>query len=106
MQEGTDYCFVTPKDTKDNRMHIKLLSGIYTDVIFRYGALRFEEKEDGMHLLFNYDIIDGKKMKNLEKNTEFKNYIGNLLTELLSGRLEEQDIEIEDDNAIRANNTP
>ena len=89
MVEGIDYCFIYPKDDKDT-VNIKLLEGDYKDTIFKYGKVKFEEKNNEMHLLFAYDVLQSTvdKPRKLEKNEDFKNYIGNLLVELMSANME------------------
>ena len=92
MTEGTDYCFIYPKDDSQ-AVHVKLLEGEYKDTVFKYGKVKFEEKNDQMYLLFAYDVLESTvdKPKKLEKSMQFKNYIGDLLVEIMSGNLE-QDI--------------
>ncbi len=92
MTEGTDYCFIYPKDDSQ-AVHVKLLEGEYKDTVFKYGKVKFEEKNDQMYLLFAYDVLEStvSKPKKLEKDTDFKNYLGDFLVELMSGNLE-QDI--------------
>jgi hypothetical protein len=89
MVEGIDYCFIYPKNDKET-VQIKLLEGDYKDTIFKYGKVKFEEKNDEMHLLFAYDVLESTidKPRKLEKNEDFKNYIGNLLVELMSANIE------------------
>ena len=96
MIEGIDYCFIYPKNDKES-VNIKLLEGEYKDIIFKYGKVKFEEKNDEMHLLFAYDVLESTidKPRKLEKNEDFKNYIGNLLVELMSANIE---TEIVDEN--------
>jgi len=96
MIEGIDYCFIYPKNDKES-INIKLLEGEYKDTIFKYGKVKFEEKNDEMHLLFAYDVLESTidKPRKLEKNEDFKNYIGNLLVELMSANIE---TEIVDEN--------
>jgi len=96
MIEGIDYCFIYPKNDKES-VNIKLLEGEYKDNIFKYGKVKFEEKNDEMHLLFAYDVLESTidKPRKLEKNEDFKNYIGNLLVELMSANIE---TEIVDEN--------
>lgn len=92
MEEGLDYCFIYPKD-EETTVHIKLLEGPYKDTTFKYGKVKFEEKDKQMYLIFGYDVIESSimKPKKLEKDEDFKNHIGNLLVEIMSGNLE-QDI--------------
>lgn len=92
MNEGIDYCFIYPKDDKQS-VHIKFLEGPYTGTTFKYGKVKFKEENDQVYLLFAYDVLesDFDKPKKMEKNEKFKNYIGDLLVEIMSGNLE-QDI--------------
>jgi hypothetical protein len=94
MIEGIDYCFIYPKNDKES-VNIKLLDGDYKDTIFKYGKVKFEEKNDEMHLLFAYDVLESTidKPRKLEKNEDFKNYIGNLLVELMSANIETEIID-------------
>jgi hypothetical protein len=91
MIEGVDYCFMYPKDDA-NSVHVRLLSGKYEDTVFKYGRVKFEEKNNEMYLLFNYDVLESTfdKPKAMEKNEDFKNYIGNLLTEIMSSNIEQE----------------
>jgi len=104
MIEGIDYCFIYPKDDKET-VQVKLLDGDYKNTIFKYGKVKFEEKNDEMHLLFAYDVLESTvdKPKKLEKNEDFKNYIGNLLVELMSANME---TEIVDETRASDTDTP
>lgn len=92
MTEGIDYCFIYPKDDKSS-VHIRFLEGPYKDTIFKYGKVKFKEENEQVYLLFAYDVLESSfdKPKKMEKNEKFKNYIGDLLVEIMSGNLE-QDI--------------
>lgn len=94
MIEGVDYCFIYPKD--DNQgVHIRLLQGPYKDTTFKYGKVKFEEKDEQMYLLFGYDVLESTvdKPKKLEKDDKFKNHIGDLLVELMSNNVEQEIID-------------
>jgi hypothetical protein len=92
MIEGIDFCFIYPKDDAET-VHVRLIEGPYRDTVFKYGKVKFVEKNDEMHLIFAYDVLESEthKPKKLEKDEDFKNYIGALLVEIMSGNLE-QDI--------------
>ena len=94
MIEGLDYCFIYPKDDGE-AVHIKFLEGPYKNTIFKYGKVKFEEKNQQMYLLFAYDVIEStvSKPKKLEKDEKFKNYIGDLLVELMSSNIEQEIID-------------
>jgi len=91
MVEGLDYCFIYPKDDAQ-AVHIRFLDGPYKDTVFKYGKVKFEEKNELMYLLFAYDVIEStvSKPKKLEKDDKFKNYIGDLLVEIMSSNIEQE----------------
>lgn len=94
MDEGVDYCFIYPKDDKTT-VNIKLLRGPYKDTIFKYGKVKFKEENDQVYLLFAYDVLESNvgKPSKLEKDDDFKNYIGDLLVELMSSNIEQEIID-------------
>jgi len=94
MIEGQDYCFIYPKEDAQ-AVHIKLLEGPYKNTTFKYGKVKLEEKNEQMYLLFAYDVLESTvdKPKKLEKDDTFKNYIGDLLVELMSNNIEQEIID-------------
>jgi hypothetical protein len=91
MIEGLDYCYIYPKEDAAS-VHIKFLEGPYKDTIYKYGKVKFEEKNEQIHLHFAYDVIQSTVMKpkKLEKDVDFKNYIGDLLVEIMSSNIEQE----------------
>jgi hypothetical protein len=94
MIEGQDYCFIYPKNDGGS-VHIKFLSGPYVDTLFKYGKVKFKEENDQVYLLFAYDVLESNvsKPKKLEKDLDFKNYIGDLLVQLMSANIEQEIID-------------
>lgn len=94
MIEGLDYCYIYPKDDKTS-VHIKFLEGPYKGTIFKYGKVKFEEKGDEVYLLFAYDVIESPvgKPRKMEKDPTFKNYLGDLLVEIMSSNIEQEVID-------------
>lgn len=105
MIEGIDYCFIYPKNDKET-VQVKLLEGDYKDTIFKYGKVKFEEKNEQMYLLFAYDVLESKvnKPKILEKDDKFKNYIGDLLVEIMSSNIEQDITDETGTNDIKESN--
>lgn len=91
MIEGIDYCYIYPENDATS-VNIKLMEGPYKDTIFKFGKVKFEEKNDQMYLLFNYDVLESvvMKPKKLEKDETFKTHIGNLLVEIMSSNIEQE----------------
>ena len=94
MTEGVDYCFIYPKDDS-TAVHIRFLQGPYKDTVFKYGKVKIKEESDGVHLLFAYDVLESqvKKPAKLEKDEDFKNYIGDLLVEIMSSNMDDDIID-------------
>jgi hypothetical protein len=94
MIEGIDYCYIYPKDDATT-VHIRLLNGPYKDTVYKYGRVKLKEENENMHLLFAYDVIESTvdKPRKLEKDEDFKNYIGNFLVEIMSSNLEQEIID-------------
>lgn len=91
MIEGIDYCFIYPKDDAQ-AVHIKFLDGPYKDTIYKYGKVKFEERDEQVYLIFGYDVLESTvdKPKKLEKDDKFKNYIGDLLVDIMSSNIEQE----------------
>ena len=91
MIEGLDFNYlVNEKD--DEYVHIQLLTGPYSDVVYRYGKVGFKEKDGQLHLQFDFNVIHSPivKLKKLEKDTNFKNYIGSFLISIIEGNMEQE----------------
>jgi hypothetical protein len=101
MIEGIDYCFITPENDAET-VHIRLLDGPYKDTIFKYGKVKFEERHDQVHLLFAFDVIESP-IKKLDKDLDFKNYLGDMLVEIMSANI---DLEIEDETGTNDTENP
>jgi hypothetical protein len=103
--EGLDYCYIYPKDDS-SAVHIRLLDGPYKDTIFKYGKVKFEEKNEQVYLLFAYDVLESTidKPKKLEKNEKFKNYLGDLLVEIMSSNVEQEVIDEAGTDNIKESN--
>lgn len=84
--QGIDYEYVV--DDKDvNSVHIKLMTGAYAGTTFKYGKVGIDERDGKAYLQFNFDVIQSP-IKKLEKMLEFRNYIGDLLTQIISSQLD------------------
>ena len=91
MTEGIDYCFIYPKDD-NTAVNIRLLQGPYKDTLFKYGKVKFKDENEQIYLLFAYDVLESTvdKHTSLEKDGKFKNYLGDLLVELMSNNIEQE----------------
>jgi hypothetical protein len=79
------------------------LDGKYKDTVFKYGKVKFKEENDQVYLLFAYDVIESTvdSPKKLEKDMDFKNYLGDLLVEIMSSNVEQEVIDETRTNNIK-----
>jgi hypothetical protein len=82
------------------------LEGPYTGTIFKYGKVKFKEENDQVYLLFAYDVLESpvEKPAKLEKDDDFKNYLGDLLVELMSSNIEQEIIDETGTDDIKESN--
>lgn len=96
-----------------DEMHIRIIKGDWTDVVFRFGKVGFteEEGEDAdenapLTLAFDYDIIElPSHLDNIdavddEKYYEFENMLGDILVDIF-----EKELEIKNPNEHGTTNT-
>tara|TARA_A100001011_G_C14075161_1_gene742047 strand:+ start:447 stop:764 length:318 start_codon:yes stop_codon:yes gene_type:complete len=68
---------------------IKVLQGHYSDIVYTYGKVQIIEnkKEDTAKLKFDFkieEVPDNHDMDDLMEDTQFKNEIGDILSDILS----------------------
>ena len=85
-----------------DEMHIRIIKGDWTDVVFRFGKVGFTEEEgeeqdenSPLTLAFDYDIIDLPSHLDKidetvddEKYYEFENMLGDILVDIFEKELE------------------
>jgi hypothetical protein len=89
MIEDIDYKYSFPEDDPEH-IHIELLSGPFIGVVFKYDKVKFEEENKEMYLQFSYNVIQYNNFTNLESDLQFKNYIGDLLAEIMSKNMDQE----------------
>lgn len=84
LKEGYDYRF-NVNSAVNGIVDIELTSGKYDGVVYRYGKVSVDEDEEKelAYLTFVFEVVDQKSHKDLETNTEFKDYIGEVLNSIM-----------------------
>tara|TARA_R110000737_G_scaffold97458_1_gene131591 strand:+ start:276 stop:581 length:306 start_codon:yes stop_codon:yes gene_type:complete len=73
---------------------IIITEGTYEGVSYQYGSIRFDEEEEHMKLVFDYDIIENPSSfsnDELESSEEFHNEIGDILVNVIGNELTENE---------------
>lgn len=88
-KEGVDFNYVIP-ETENTTVGIKILSGEFLNTVYQYGKVKLQEENDGaIYLQFIYNVLETPLNKEeLEKNSDFKNYIGDILVNIMSANLD------------------
>lgn len=68
--------------------HIELTDTPYAGIVFKFGGVSFEEKEDECLLHFDYEVVEG----DAPNDQIFKTYLGDILIELIEEGLARNDI--------------
>ena len=77
-------------DSKENPQigAIKINEGDYSGLLYQYGEVNFNEREDGqMEVKFKYNIIENPN--DMNENQDMMNFMGDILVELLDEQLGE-----------------
>ena len=70
---------------------VKILDGQYEGIIYKYNQVKISETEnaDGqLPLKFTYDIMANPNKEDI-KSTDFRNYIGDILVEVMEEQLKD-----------------
>jgi hypothetical protein len=88
-KEGVDFNYIIPQ-SENTTVGIKLLTGDYSETVYQYGKVKFEEEKDGaIYLRFVYNVTETPLNKEeLEKSPEFKNHIGDVLVSIMSQNID------------------
>lgn len=89
LKEGVDWNYVIPED-ESTTVSVKLLTGKYADTVYQYGKVGFDEQSNGdIYLRFIYNINESPFDKEkLEKDDDFKNYIGDVLVNIMQQNMD------------------
>lgn len=85
--ENVDYTFIYPEESQ-TFVDIRLLSGKFSGIIYRYGKVGVEEDGDNAYLKFEYDIISSENPEKDTQTEEFKNHIGDILVNIIGEKNE------------------
>lgn len=86
LMDNVDFKFVV-SESDSNYVHIQILTGDYADTVFKFGKVGIEEVGEEAFLQFDYDVISSP-IKKVDKDLEFKNYIGDILLNIVLSKLD------------------
>ena len=89
LKMSKEYTFVEKIDSE--LYSIKVLEGLYANVIYTYGKVTIEEDTENDLARLKFDFVIERAVapytrEELETSDEFRNYIGNILSEILNNQ--------------------
>lgn len=105
MVTNDDYTFM--ENPMSENWAVRLLTGHWKDVIYTYGKIGIREHpdtRDGATLQFNYAILDAGDFDEnvLKYDPDFNNYLGDVLSHILTDALENDKFRIGKDERTNA----
>lgn len=101
-QEGIDFSFLDYTGIDGEEITaIQILSGEYKDIIYNYGKVSIDKREEPPRLQFDYRIIECGKYteKDLISNQNYHTMMGDILVSILIEQLGEVDGKNRTDNS-------
>jgi hypothetical protein len=97
-----DFKFV--ERPEDDFYTIHLLTGEWVETKFQFGQVQVHEEDNdgGLRVAFDWTLIEGDKT--LKNNVEFQNYIGDVLTHVITDSLEAKIGEMPNDSTVDTDN--
>jgi len=87
------YIYVSGEDEDWTAIKLSEVTGKYQNIIFKYGKVGVEEdkENDVASLQFEYDVLSSHdiEIEELDKDSEFKNLLGDILIHILEDQLSE-----------------
>ena len=88
-KENITYEFV-PGPDHDQDWHIRIMDGMYNETVIKYGAISFNEVEQGM-MTFNYNIISSPDTDLTEDDIGLQETAGCILQNIIKEAIEKDD---------------
>ena len=64
---------------------LQIMDGKYEGIIVQYNKVMLEEKEDGIHFNYDYDILDNPD--NFEENEELQNVLSSIMISVMEEQI-------------------
>ena len=99
--ENKDYEII-PDKGDEQAWNVRVLSGLYTETILKYGVVKFNGKGKEKYMSFNFDIIYTPDTELTKESVELQEFAGLMLEKIMARGIEEGTVitrEIKENNA-------
>jgi len=99
--ENKDYEII-PDKGDEQAWNVRVLSGLYTETVLKYGVVKFNGKGKEKYMSFNFDIIYTPDTELTKESVELQEFAGLMLEKIMARGIEEGTVitrEIKENNA-------
>tara|TARA_B100000212_G_scaffold226019_1_gene171632 strand:- start:25 stop:339 length:315 start_codon:yes stop_codon:yes gene_type:complete len=98
--ENKDYEII-PDKGDEQAWNVRVLSGLYTETVLKYGVVKFNGKGKEKYMSFNFDIIYTPDTELTKESVELQEFAGLMLEKIMAKGIEEGNVMTRD---IKENN--
>ena len=99
--ENKDYEII-PDKGDEQAWNVRILSGLYTETVLKYGVVKFNGKGKEKYMSFNFDIIYTPDTELTKESVELQDFAGLMLEQIMARGIEEGNVitrDIKENNA-------
>ena len=86
--ENKDYEII-PDKGDEQAWNVRVLSGLYTETVLKYGVVKFNGKGKEKYMSFNFDIIYTPDTELKKEDVDLQVFAGTMLHEIMTRNLKE-----------------
>ena len=99
--ENKDYEII-PDKGDEQAWNVRVLSGLYTETVLKYGVVKFNGKGKEKYMSFNFEIIYTPDTELTKESVELQEFAGLMLEQIMARGIEEGNVitrDIKENNA-------
>ena len=93
---------IIPDKGDEQAWNVRVLSGLYTETVLKYGVVKFNGKGEEKYMSFNFDIVYTPDTELTKESVELQEFAGLMLEKIMARGIEEGTVitrEIKENNA-------
>tara|TARA_B100001248_G_C27331784_1_gene431800 strand:+ start:301 stop:615 length:315 start_codon:yes stop_codon:yes gene_type:complete len=92
---------IIPDKGDEQAWNVRVLSGLYTETVLKYGVVKFNGKGEEKYMSFNFDIVYTPDTELTKESVELQEFAGLMLEQIMAKGIEEGNVMTRD---IKENN--
>ena len=93
---------IIPDKGDEQAWNVRVLSGLYTETVLKYGVVKFNGKGEEKYMSFNFDIVYTPDTELTKESVELQEFAGLMLEQIMAKGIEEGNVitrDIKENNA-------